>query len=93
LFRLSFRELASGAIDLLPLFDEPIQIARVDQDASHRPAIVCARTGNADGGNVAAEGRLMDLHTAAAYLGCSYWTLRDLVRQIQRRDGGRRTSR
>ena len=24
-------------------------------------------------------GRLMDLHTAAAYLGCSYWTLRDLV--------------
>ncbi len=21
----------------------------------------------------------MDLHTAAAYLGCSYWTLRDLV--------------
>jgi excisionase family DNA binding protein len=22
----------------------------------------------------------MDLHTAAAYLGCSYWTLRDLVR-------------
>jgi excisionase family DNA binding protein len=24
-------------------------------------------------------GRLMDLRTAAAYLGCSYWTLRDLV--------------
>ena len=24
-------------------------------------------------------GRLMDLHMAAAYLGCSYWTLRDLV--------------
>ena len=24
-------------------------------------------------------GRLMDLQTAAAYLGCSYWTLRDLV--------------
>src|SRR5262249_47004297 len=24
-------------------------------------------------------GRLMDLWTAAAYLGCSYWTLRDLV--------------
>ena len=24
-------------------------------------------------------GRLMDLGTAAAYLGCSYWTLRDLV--------------
>ena len=25
------------------------------------------------------SGRLMDLRTAAAYLGCSYWTLRDLV--------------
>src|SRR5205823_7007705 len=24
-------------------------------------------------------GRLMDRRTAAAYLGCSYWTLRDLV--------------
>src|SRR4030095_14400721 len=24
-------------------------------------------------------GRLMDLRTAAAYLGCSYWTLRDLA--------------
>src|SRR5919108_1170953 len=24
-------------------------------------------------------GRLMDLRTAATYLGCSYWTLRDLV--------------
>ena len=24
-------------------------------------------------------GRLMDLRTAAEYLGCSYWTLRDLV--------------
>jgi hypothetical protein len=24
-------------------------------------------------------GRLMDLRTAAAYLGCSYWTLCDLV--------------
>ena len=26
-----------------------------------------------------AGGRLMDLRTAAVYLGCSYWTLRDLV--------------
>jgi hypothetical protein len=25
------------------------------------------------------QGRLMDLRSAAAYLGCSYWTLRDLV--------------
>ena len=24
-------------------------------------------------------GRLINLRTAAAYLGCSYWTLRDLV--------------
>ena len=24
-------------------------------------------------------GRLLDLRTAAAYLGCSYWTLRDLA--------------
>ena len=29
--------------------------------------------------SVPPDGRLMDLRTAAAYLGCSYWTLRDLV--------------
>lgn len=44
-----------GIVDLLPAFDEPLQIARVDQDASHDPAVTRTRARDADRGNVSVE--------------------------------------
>lgn len=39
-----------GVVDLLPAFDEPFEIARVDQNSSHDAAIACARARDADRG-------------------------------------------
>jgi hypothetical protein len=65
-FRLSFREFDSGSINLLPLFDEPIQVARVDQDPAHRSAIAPTRARNADRGHMSAEHEVAQRPVAAA---------------------------
>jgi hypothetical protein len=57
-----------GIIHLLPAFDEPFQITRVDQDASHDTAIAGARARDADGGDVCVEHEIAQRPVAAAKL-------------------------
>src|SRR6266853_5187280 len=55
-----------GIVDLLPAFDERVQVARVDEDPSHRTTVVCARARNADRGDVAADHEIAQRPIAAA---------------------------
>jgi hypothetical protein len=59
-----------GIVHLLPPFDEPFQIARVDQDASHDTTIACARARDADGGDVSVEHEITQRPVAAAKERC-----------------------
>jgi hypothetical protein len=53
----------------LPPFDEPFQIARIDQDPSHDTAVACPRARDADRGDVSVEHEIAQCPVAAAKTG------------------------
>jgi hypothetical protein len=53
----------------LPPFDEPFQIARIDQDPSHDTAVACPRARDANRGDVSVEHEIAQCPVAAAKTG------------------------